>query len=102
MKDIGLFNDMTEDDAIKAVSANGLLLADLPQFKRNIKVVFAAVSQNGLALEFANNVLKNHRGIVICALQQNPEAAKYVGRLLQDVQLILNKPSDQNKNINHI
>tara|TARA_X000000950_G_scaffold262185_1_gene333185 strand:- start:384 stop:674 length:291 start_codon:yes stop_codon:yes gene_type:complete len=93
---------MTEDDAINTVSANGLLLANLPQFRHNIKVVSAAVSQNGLALEFANNVLRNHRGIVMTALKQNPEAAKYIGRLLRDdYGQSSKKPLDDNKNIKY-
>lgn len=46
------------------------------------KVVLAAVNQNGLALEFANDVFKSDKEVVKAALDQNDDAMRFVSKYL--------------------
>lgn len=51
--------------------------------KADREVVFAAVQQNGAALEYAADVLRSDREIVLAAVRQNGYAFEYVGSELQ-------------------
>ena len=44
------------------------------------EIVLAAVKQNGLALEFANDVFKSDKEVVTSALENNGEAMQFVSK----------------------
>ena len=77
-----------------AVNKNGLVLKDIGNitsgfFKKqrhneNKQIVLAAVTQNGLALEYASDKLKSDQEIVTAAIQQNSEALKFASKNLQN------------------
>ena len=84
----GSKNDTTrikkKDEALIAVRCNGLKLEDCSdELQSDREVVLAAVSNNGLALSFADKPfaqvkLKADREIALAAVQNNGLALKYV------------------------
>ncbi|MEI8300978.1 MAG: DUF4116 domain-containing protein, partial [Chlamydiota bacterium] len=67
-------------DAFVKVDIDGMRLSRLiPEFQDNKHIVEAAVSQNGLTLQYASGRLRNDRELVGIALLQDPEAFHFVG-----------------------
>ena len=73
----------TEEEVIEAVENNGLALKDYEVWNDYPEVVRAAVTQNGLALEFASAALQNDSGIVFAAVRQNGKALEYASDTLK-------------------
>ena len=57
---------------LETVSKNGRELENFPEFQDDREIVMAAVSQHGMALEYADDVLKNNHDIIETACTQNP------------------------------
>jgi hypothetical protein len=72
----------TIEEAINTVSKNGLSLQIVPvEFKDKYEVVNAAITQNGLALQFASD--KDSTGIVDIAVSQNGLALQFASERLK-------------------
>jgi hypothetical protein len=79
------------------VQQNGLALEYASDdLKNDREVVLAAVQQNGLALEYASDDLKNDREVVLAAVQQDGFALEYASTNLQDDKEVVNIASQQN------
>ena len=72
-------NITSRKSAITALCQNGLRLQHLSQFNDDKELVLKAVSQDGLALEFASERLKNDVDVVRDAIELYPEALKFAG-----------------------
>jgi len=79
----GLYGVITELGFKLAVS-DGLQLRHYPSLRCNEVFVRAAVEQNGLALEYAGNLMQNNDVIVRAAVEQNGLALKYASAPMQD------------------
>ena len=67
------------------VKVDGMRLKELkPEFQNNEHIAQAAVSQNGLALLFVSEWLRNDRKLVGMALIQNSEVFHFVGQSQKD------------------
>ncbi|EFC37342.1 predicted protein [Naegleria gruberi] len=67
-----------------AVEQNGLSLEFSDDiFKRDREIVMKAVQKNGLALEFADETLKKDREIVLTAINENEKAFEYADESLK-------------------
>ena len=60
-----------EEVACLALSLRLWSLGNLPQFRRNQRVVLTALQQDGFALAHASDELRNDREIVLAAVQQH-------------------------------
>jgi len=69
--------------ALMRVAQDGMTLQHTV-FRNDLGIVLAAVQQNGLALEFASQELKNNRDIVLAAVQQNGRALGFASEDLQN------------------
>ncbi|MCX6987549.1 MAG: DUF4116 domain-containing protein [Chlamydiae bacterium] len=66
-----------------ALSADGSALRDQGNFGGNRSLVFAAVLQNGNALQYAHRVLRRDKEFVLAAVRQTHEALQYAAMTLQ-------------------
>jgi hypothetical protein len=84
---------LTPDQEIvmAAVSNNGLALQyATPILRDNFRIVLVAVNQNGLALFFAGQNMRSNRQVVLAAVKQNGDALEDACELLQsDRELVL-------------
>ena len=62
---------------LKAVQLDGLLLAFAPKWQDTKHVVLEAVQQNGFALQFASEDLKDDLSIVHLAYVQNRDSLEF-------------------------
>ena len=70
--------NIVKEVALAAVTQNGLALQFAHSSLQNDNhVVMAAVTQNGLALQFAHSSLRNKCGVVMAAVTQNNNAFHY-------------------------
>lgn len=70
---------LTEDDKVilKKIQRKGKLLSKYQQYEDNDVMVNAAIKNNGLALEFASQRLRNDKDIILTAVKQNGLAIKF-------------------------
>ena len=57
--------------ALQSLRQNGLALRRYPRLKADKDVVLTAVSQNGMALEYASEELKADKDVVLAAVRLN-------------------------------
>ncbi|EFC38683.1 predicted protein [Naegleria gruberi] len=76
---------------LEAVKQNGLALEYANEImKRDREIVLKAIQENGLALEYANETLKKDREIVLKAVKQNGLALEYVNEIMKkDREIVL-------------
>ena len=76
------------DFFLSAVRIDGKVLQNAkslnPDFEGDAEIVLAAVSQNGLALDYASDLLKNDRTIVLAAVQSDGMALLYASDFLRN------------------
>ena len=74
-----------KEDALRAVQADGMSLADCsPDLQADRDVVLAAVSQYGSALAYASAVLKNDREVVLAAVRKHGTVLYYASSELKN------------------
>lgn len=80
------------------MSTRGRDLSDskYKEYIDDFDVVMAAVKQNGLALQFASNNLRNNHDIVIAAIRQNGLALKCAADAIKDLPEICIEAVEQN------
>ena len=80
-----------KNDAVKAVSKNGLKLGIMDEIYRDdAEVVMAAVKNNGMSLKYASDRLRRVRNIVFTAIYQNPYAIQYASpEILSDREIVM-------------
>ena len=79
MQNKNLINESEISEALEAVSRDGTNINE-PRFMHlqgNKRVVLAAVKSNGEALEYASEVLKKDREIVLAAMKEDLIACRY-------------------------
>lgn len=82
--------ERVERDGIHFIERD-IISDEKKNFINNFEIVFAAVSQNGLSLDYASNELKNNFEIVSAAVNQNGKAIEFVSEELQmNMTLIVN------------
>lgn len=69
--------------ALAAVAVDGMALQHFPTFNNDAKVVTRAVRQNGLALQFASDGLKEDENVVEKAVKQNGLALQFAAEGLK-------------------
>lgn len=85
--------------AINLVSKNGAFLSCLcPSFKKDKKIVVAAIKNYSHAFSYASDTLKNNREVVLLALEHDGDNLKYVSSELKKDKTILLKALQQNLN----
>ncbi len=68
-------NGFTKNNVLEEVQKKGCFLQCVPRsFKSDFDIVLAAVSQDGMALEYASDELQADNRIVEAALSNNPNA----------------------------
>ncbi len=78
-------NNNTKEDVLRAVRQDGLLLEKFPQYQKDIEVVSAAVIQNGLAIQFADQEVRDsYENVVRLAIESNPLAIIYTPKFQSD------------------
>lgn len=87
------FQSTTEHTIVHyKVSKDGLALRNYSQYANDSTIVFTAVKNNGMALRFAGEKMRQHREIVLTAIGMNPWAILYADKSLQtdrDVGILL-------------
>ena len=68
---------------LRFVKGNGLNLQHEPRFRIDRSIVLEAVTQNGLALEYASRALRADRDVVLQAAKQNGYALEYAADVLR-------------------
>ena len=76
--------DGFKNDAIVAVSADGLDLENFEELQDDYDVVMAAVNNNGGSLQFASERLRADKEIVIAAVKNDPYVIEFASDDLQD------------------
>ena len=76
--------DEYKNDAIVAVSNDGLDLENFEELQDDDDVVMAAVKNNGGALQFASERLRADKDIVIAAVKNDPYVIEFASDDLQD------------------
>lgn len=77
-------------NALNMVKENGANLQMCLQYVDDEEIVMAAVSNFGLALNFASDRLKNNTEIVMAAVKQNGKAIKYANeRFIHNKQMVV-------------
>ena len=70
-------NYNTFSDICSLIEADGTLLRYVPELQDNKSIVFMAVKENGLALQYASSRLQNDEMIVGVAVKNNGMALQY-------------------------
>jgi hypothetical protein len=60
--------------ALYIVSVDGMLLEELQEFNSDMEVVYKALQNNGLALEFVAENLRRNPDVIRWAMKENPQA----------------------------
>jgi hypothetical protein len=84
----------SREEVLRRVGQNGQTLVFFPAFQDDDEVVRRAVTQNGIALQFASRRLRENRNIVLAAVSSNGYAFAWAG--IQDLQIALIAIRDQN------
>ena len=77
------FTKLNKQETIAKLKLNGKQLEFVPQFKGDKDVVLAAVKQNGVALKFASEELRQDKEVVMAAVKQEEWALKYASEDLK-------------------
>ena len=80
-----MINDQDRVELLRALERLGpdvLKDADY-SLRADREVIFEAVKENGMALEYANDNLKADRDVVLAAVKQNGSALEYAGKYLK-------------------
>lgn len=75
--------------ALKAVKQAGMSLQTLTNFQNDADVVFAAVTQNGMALQFAHASLRGKLKIVLAAVMQDGMALQFASKTMRDNETVV-------------
>ena len=70
---------LSREMVLAFVKRDGLNLEYLPEYCDDFEIVKEAVSQNGMALKFASNKLKDNLQIALIAMSKDIEASRYIG-----------------------
>lgn len=71
-------NIKKSESKIKQLSKNGLLLENYPELQNNKEAVLIAVRQNGLALQFASEELKDDYEVVFKAVKEDYTSLRFI------------------------
>jgi hypothetical protein len=77
------------NDALRTISNNGLNLRVYKQFNNDKEIVLAAVSNEGMALQFASRQLQNDKEVVLAAVHQNGLSLRYADDFCEDKEVVL-------------
>ena len=89
---------MEREDVYGAVERDGMQLRHAAEHANDPEVVLAAVSQNGLALAYASDSLRDDKQTVLAAVEENRNAVQYASETMQndiDVRNIVDDDDDE-------
>ena len=92
----------SDSEVVLAVQQNGLALRYVPENLRNYKkVVLAAVTQNDLALKYVPKKLRSDKEVVLAAIQEDGSALEFASKELRgDSDIVLTAVKNDNSALN--